>query len=195
MACRLGLALLTLSWDKNWDSHSLVNGYPSFLSYDSVSSAKPRTATSHYLNQCWNIVNWILRNKLQWYFNRNSDIFIQENALENVVCEMASILSRPQCVKSPIWQSYSRLNSFFDSVYWHNGVLILKRTHAFYSRLKARKCLLLQKKRQCAKALVYNDTAFLVTLNNKDQISAVLTYCERHAFIAHCFSVYALRAF
>ena len=25
-----GLALLTLSWDKNWDSHSLVNGYRSF---------------------------------------------------------------------------------------------------------------------------------------------------------------------
>ena len=25
-----GLALQTLSWDKNWDSHSLVNGYPSF---------------------------------------------------------------------------------------------------------------------------------------------------------------------
>ena len=24
---------------------------------------------------------------------------MQENALENVVCEMASILSRPQCVK------------------------------------------------------------------------------------------------
>ena len=30
MAIFLGLALLTLSWDKNWDSHSLVNGYPSF---------------------------------------------------------------------------------------------------------------------------------------------------------------------
>ena len=26
----LGLALLTLSWDENWDSHSLVNGYSSF---------------------------------------------------------------------------------------------------------------------------------------------------------------------
>ena len=25
-----GLPLLTLPWDKNWDSHSLVNGYPSF---------------------------------------------------------------------------------------------------------------------------------------------------------------------
>ena len=26
----LGLALLMLSWDKNWDSHSPMNGYPSF---------------------------------------------------------------------------------------------------------------------------------------------------------------------
>ena len=30
-------------------------------------------------------------------FFLNSNIFIQENALEHVVCEMASILSRPQC--------------------------------------------------------------------------------------------------
>ena len=30
---------------------------------------------------------------------RNSNIFFQQNALENVVCEMASILSGPQCVK------------------------------------------------------------------------------------------------
>ena len=30
MSLAQGLALLTLSWDKNWDSHSLVNGYPSF---------------------------------------------------------------------------------------------------------------------------------------------------------------------
>ena len=35
-----------------------------------------------YLNQCWNIVNWTLRNKLQWNFNRNSYIFIQGNALK-----------------------------------------------------------------------------------------------------------------
>ena len=50
-------------------------------------------------DQCWNIINWTLGNKLQWNFNRNSNIFIYENALENVVCEMASILPRPQCVK------------------------------------------------------------------------------------------------
>ena len=61
----------------------------------------PETALSHYLNQCWNIVNWILGNKLHRNFNRNSNISIHENALEDVVCELASILSQPQCVKDP----------------------------------------------------------------------------------------------
>ena len=56
------------------------------------------TAPSHDLNQCWNTVNWIRRNKLQWKFNRNSNIFIQGNGIQNIVCEMASILSWPQCV-------------------------------------------------------------------------------------------------
>ena len=53
---------------------------------------------SHYLNQCWFIVNWTLTNKLQWNFNRNSSIFIQENGIENVVWKMVAILSCPQCV-------------------------------------------------------------------------------------------------
>ena len=35
-----------------------------------------------------------LTNKLQWNSNRNTKFFIQENAFENVVCEMAAILSR-----------------------------------------------------------------------------------------------------
>ena len=51
-----------------------------------------------YLNQCWNIVNWTLMNKLQWNSDRNSNIFIQENTFENVICEMASIIS--QCVNT-----------------------------------------------------------------------------------------------
>ena len=57
------------------------------------------SAPSHYLNPCWNTVNWTLRNKLQWNFDRNHNIFIQENAFESAVCETASILPRPQCVK------------------------------------------------------------------------------------------------
>ena len=41
----------------------------------------------------------ILRNKSQWNINRNSHIFIQENAFENVICKMSAIVSRPHCVK------------------------------------------------------------------------------------------------
>ena len=43
-----------------------------------------------------------LRNKLQWNPRRNSFIFIIENVFENVVCEMASIWSRPQCVNQGV---------------------------------------------------------------------------------------------
>ena len=49
-------------------------------------------APSHYMNQCWNIVISNLRNKLQWNLKRNSYIFIQENAFENVVRKMAAIM-------------------------------------------------------------------------------------------------------
>ena len=38
-------------------------------------------------------------NNVQWNFNRTCNIFIQENAYESVVCEMAAMLSRPQSVK------------------------------------------------------------------------------------------------
>ena len=51
------------------------------------------------MNQCWNIANWNIRNKLQWNLNRKSDILIPENAFENVVCEMTAMLSRPLYVK------------------------------------------------------------------------------------------------
>ena len=52
---------------------------------------------SHYLNQCWVIVNWTLRNKLQWNFNSNTKLNIHENAFENV-CEMVTILFRRRWV-------------------------------------------------------------------------------------------------
>ena len=39
------------------------------------------------------MVNWTLRNKLQWNCNHNTKFFIYENATENFFCEMAAILS------------------------------------------------------------------------------------------------------
>ena len=40
-----------------------------------------------------------IRKKIQWNFNRNSNIFIKENVFENIVCKMGSISSRVKCVK------------------------------------------------------------------------------------------------
>ena len=58
------------------------------------------TAPSHNLNQSWCIciVNLALRKIFQWDFIQNSNIFIQENAFQNVVCNMAAILFRLHCV-------------------------------------------------------------------------------------------------
>ena len=49
--------------------------------------------TSHYLNQCWNIVNWTLGKKLQLNLNRCWYILI-----EKCIWRMAAIVSRPLCV-------------------------------------------------------------------------------------------------
>ena len=49
------------------------------------------SAPSHYLNQCWDIVNWTPKNKLQWNFNRNSYIFIKKIPFQNLVWKMAAI--------------------------------------------------------------------------------------------------------
>ena len=55
---------------------------------------------SHYLNQCWFILNWTLRNKFHWNFNQNTKSFIHKNASESIVCEMGAILSRGRWVNA-----------------------------------------------------------------------------------------------
>ena len=60
------------------------------------------SALSHYLNQCWNIVNCAPRNQLQW-----------RKSLSNVLWKMATILSQPQCV---IWQTDCLLDAYCSHV-------------------------------------------------------------------------------
>ena len=57
-------------------------------------------APSHYLNQCWNIVNWNLRNRPQWNINRISYIFIQENLNAFQAGKLNFFGTRPNCVVS-----------------------------------------------------------------------------------------------
>ena len=42
-----GLVQLTLCWDKNWDSHSLVNGYPSFYPRIALVAPSPAVKGRH----------------------------------------------------------------------------------------------------------------------------------------------------
>ena len=94
------------------------------------------TAPSHYLNQCWNSINWTHRNRVQWNLNRNLYIFIEENALENAVCGMASILSRPQCVKLIIiWELSSCIRHIIAAdPYYPNITNLLRYRCGFTSR-------------------------------------------------------------
>ena len=43
-------------------------------------------------------VNWTLGKNFQRNFNQNITVFIQENAFENVICKVSSLLSLPQRV-------------------------------------------------------------------------------------------------
>ena len=96
---------------------------------------------SHYLNQCWIIVNWTLWNKLQWNLHRNSNIYIQRNPFESVVCQTAAILSRPQCVTNrqtifcQVCISNCQLKRYSE-MFNFRGTLLYKRYYRPIDRIK-----------------------------------------------------------
>ena len=107
-----------IEFESNWNRRGIVmrTSYQNSM-LRSFNTLRPRQNGRHFpddifkwifLNEnIWisikislKFVNWTPRNKFQWNFNRNSNIFNQGNAVENVVCEMASILSQPQSVNN-----------------------------------------------------------------------------------------------
>ena len=52
------------------------------------------SAPSHFLNQCWLVVNRTSRKKILWDSSQNTTIFSQENRFENLLRTIAAILSR-----------------------------------------------------------------------------------------------------
>ena len=76
---------------------------------------------SHYLNQCWNIVNWALGNKLQWHF-----IKIYAFPFKKMHLNMLSGKWQPFCldlnVLSGIHRSSSRHVYTYICVIW--GMLL-----------------------------------------------------------------------
>ena len=67
-----------------------LNWFPPSAAYKPQWTGSALVQTMAYRLFHWIIVNWNLRNKLQWNLNRYTKIFIYEYA----VCEMAAIFSR-----------------------------------------------------------------------------------------------------
>ena len=55
---------------------------------------------SYYLNQQWRIIDLTPWNKFKWNFNQNTNIFMLENAFDDVVCNISAILSQPRRIKN-----------------------------------------------------------------------------------------------
>ena len=93
----------TLSWSL-WRqcNETPINSFPSNAAYmrqwTGLSLVRVMacrcSAPSHYLNQCWFVVNRTSENKLQWNLNWQSISFIQENAFEIVACQNGGHLSK-----------------------------------------------------------------------------------------------------
>ena len=60
-------------------------------------------------------------NELQWNFNKNTNIFFQENALQNAVYKMSAIFFQPQCVYYTMARTI-KLHSYFQLL-WYVALL------------------------------------------------------------------------
>ena len=83
------------------------------------------------------------RNTFQWNLKQSSYILTQQNAVENVVCEMVAILSRPQWVKainkalstSYIWRHICCImNGLADCYFAAHGITLPKYYVIFMNR-------------------------------------------------------------
>ena len=71
---------------------------------------------NHYPNQRWLIVDWVLGIKIKLDFRQDMNIFVQQNAFENVECKMSVNLFSPHCINilcSDIYLFYISGEYFF----------------------------------------------------------------------------------
>ena len=76
--------------------HICVTKLTTIHSDDGLSPDRCQAIIWTNAGNAWDIVNSNLRNKLQWFLQQNSSIFIQENAFENVAQKNGSHLFQPQ---------------------------------------------------------------------------------------------------
>ena len=66
---------------------------------------------SHYLNQWWQIDNWIIGSKFSYILIKIKKLSIQENVSKKVVCKMSAILFWHYCLKmAAFWSRTQGVN-------------------------------------------------------------------------------------
>ena len=93
------------------------------------------------MNQCWFILDWNIRNKLQCNSNRYAKIFIRENAFQNGVWKMMVIcfgLNMLKLLYYPVWADitgvspdyWTEARSNIDLCQGHHGKISLDTHHS-----------------------------------------------------------------
>ena len=72
--------------------NSLIYALVSYVTLGSDNGLSPGRRQAIIWNNAGILLIWSYRDKLQWNIKRNSYIFIQQNAFENVACKMALYL-------------------------------------------------------------------------------------------------------
>ena len=92
--CRVDLAVTCTCWH-HWSTMTMCPNHiisthtgqvlrqPRPLLFQTISCRL--SSPSHYMSR------WTFGNKFKWKFNQNSTVFIQGNAFETIVCQMAAI--------------------------------------------------------------------------------------------------------
>ena len=114
-------------------------------------------APSHYLNPCWIIVNWTLRNE-------NTKLFIHENTFENVISEMAAIL--------PMWRRWVNLPGPGDWLHMISWVRVMIGSANYHQTSNIRHQIPKLKCFSCP-AVVFAQS--IEPVQNEDVVGAVLT--------------------
>ena len=65
-------------------------------------------------------VNWINENKSKLNLNKNTTIFFEENAFQQVVCEMVAFLSWPQSIEFYNFVFYFHFHFHFSGDFEYN---------------------------------------------------------------------------
>ena len=72
------------------------------------------SAPSHYLNQCWNIVDWTLRNKLQWNFNKKHTFSLKMHL------KTSSAKQQPFCFGLNVLNVEETGHPFGSGIWWRH---------------------------------------------------------------------------